>query len=270
MLRRGLREHLPRLSANAVKVYVYLLLRVEWKGADRGTCRATTRALSEELGMRRESMLSAIKELEGLSPKPFIEVERASNRHGLTTYRVLRFDRFTIPKSVPVEPHSTGPTSAPLEPRSTGPESGPLPISTGPEFGPLPGPLDIPKQLHINGLETPKKLNKKYTVKSVEFRPAKNGSYPGWFERFWASYPSRKGAKKPAFKQASKVVVSDDDIELAGQYLAIRVSHIERMKARGAFAESLPHVQRYFSKGLWNQEPEVAAQNSDGFKRSWE
>ena len=60
------------------------------------------------------------------------------------------------------------------------------------------------------------------------------------------------------------------DAELALRYLAIRARHIERMKARGAFVENLPHVERYFSRGFWNQEPEIAAQDGDGFKRSWE
>lgn len=121
-LRRRLLEHLPRLSPNAVKLYVYLLLKVKATGVDRGVYRAATRAMSEDLAMRRESMLGAIRELESLSPKPFIEVRRAPNQHGLTEYRVARFSP------------------------SAGPESGPLePCSAGPDSGPAAGPADLPK-----------------------------------------------------------------------------------------------------------------------------
>lgn len=97
-------------------------------------------------------------------------------------------------------------------------------------------------------------------------------TYPSWFEKFWSSYPSRKGSKQAALSKAAKVVVSDGDAELALRYLAIRASHIESMKARGAFVENLPHAERYFSKGLWSQEPEpeTTAQDGDGFRRSWE
>ena len=250
-LRRGLVEHLPRLSANGVKIYIYLLLKVRSVGVDQGVYRTTTRQLAEDLDMNRRAVLNALGELEDLAPKPFIEIERASNQHKLTAYRVLRFDL------------NAGAESAPAQSRPAGLESAPAPT-------PAPTPADQPKQLAINGFETPKTEENKNTVKSAEFRPAKNGSYPGWFERFWASYPSRKGAKKPAFKQAAKVIKSAADVELAGRYLAIRARHIESMKARGSFIENLPHAERYFSRGLWNQEPEVAVQVGDDFKRSWE
>ena len=188
-----------------------------------------------------------------MSPKPFIEIERARNQHGLTAYRVLRFSSHAGAESVPAESRSAGAESVPA----------PTPAAT---------PADQPKHLEINGLATPDTEETYKNSAGAKFRPVKNGSYPTWFESLWASYPSRKGAKKPAFRQAAKVVVSDADRELARRYLAIRASQIKRFKARGAFVESLPHVQRYFSTGLWSQEPEpeIAAQDGDGFKRSWE
>ena len=250
-VRRGLLEHLPRLSTSAAKLYLFLLLKVKATGVDQGVYRNSTRVISEDLRMRRESLLRTIRELESLRPKPFLEVKRASNRHGLTEYRVLRFDP------------GTGPETRPLDTCSTGPESGPLP-------GPLGGPLDQSKQLAINGLVAPDTEETYKNSADVKFRPAKNGSYPAWFEDLWGAYPSRKGARKPAFKQAAKVIKSDGDLALASRYLAVRAGHIEQMEARGAFVENLPHVERYFSRGLWNQEPEIAAQDGDGFKRSWE
>ncbi len=53
-------------------------------------------------------------------------------------------------------------------------------------------------------------------------------------------------------------------------YLDVRASHIASLKTSGKFVENLPHVERYFSKGLWNEPPEVQPQNGDGFKRAWE
>ena len=76
-LRRGLLEHLVRLSANAAKLYLFLLMQVEPFGVDKGVYRVTTRAMSEDLNMNRRAVLNALGELENLSPKPFIEIERA-------------------------------------------------------------------------------------------------------------------------------------------------------------------------------------------------
>jgi hypothetical protein len=94
--------------------------------------------------------------------------------------------------------------------------------------------------------------------------------YPSWFEKFWSRYPSSKGSKKSAFEKARKVLRCHTDVDLALSYLSIRAKHIAAMKANGKFVESLPHVERYFSRGLWNQEPESPADDGDEIRMAWQ
>ncbi len=128
----------------------------------------------------------------------------------------------------------------------------------------------LSKQPSINGLESPKTEETEENPKVTVFRGKPEVVYPEWFERFWRLYPSGKGPKQTAFEKARKLVASETDIERALRYLDIRQTHIKRMKAKGAFVESLPYVQRYFSTGLWNQEPEVPADNGDAIRMSWQ
>ncbi len=112
-LRRGLVEHLPRMTPNAVKVYLFLLLKAKATGVEQGVFRATTRAMSEESGMNRIAMMRAIRELESMEPKPFIAVKRSTNQHAMTEYKILRF---------------AGSESRPAKDDSAGMESVPSPI----------------------------------------------------------------------------------------------------------------------------------------------
>ncbi len=232
------------MTANAVKLYVYLLLKAKSIGVDQGVHRATTRAMSEESGINRIAMMRAIRELESMEPKPFIAVKRSTNQHAMTEYKILRF---------------AGSESRPAKDDFAGTESVPAPI-----------PADQPKQLPINGLASPKTLKTEENTNCASFRRSFDDSYPNWFERFWSLYPSTKGSKQTAFEKAAKVVTSDNDIELALRYLDIRQTHIKRMKAKEAFVESLPYVERYFSKGIWNQEPEIPATDGDGIRMAWQ
>ena len=101
-------------------------------------------------------------------------------------------------------------------------------------------------------------------------RRSSNGAYPSWFEEFWSRYPSSKGSKKAAFEKACKALKSDKDIRLAMDYLNVRAAHIAALKTSGKFVENLPHVERYFSKGLWNERLEIQPEKGDGFRRAWE
>ena len=246
-LRRGLLEHLPRMTPNAVKLYVYLLLKVRGTGVDKGLYRSTSRAMAGELAMNRLAVMSATRELESMKPKAFIKVKRSTNQHSLTEYRILRF---------------AGSELTPAE-AGGGTEDEPAPV-------PAAIPADPPKQIVINGLAAPKTYKTEENSREALFRRGSDGSYPAWFERFWGSYPSTKGAKKTAFEKVRKVVKCDRDIELALEYLGIRAQHIAAMKANGKFVESLPHVERYFSRGLWNQEPESPADNGDEIRMAWQ
>ena len=76
---------------------------------------------------------------------------------------------------------------------------------------------------------------------------------PDWFEDFWRAYPSTKGSKKSAFAKAKKALRSESDIAEAQLLLNRKAKHIRSMRARGEWVANLPHVERYFSKGLWSQ-----------------
>ena len=242
-LRRGLLEHLPRMTANAGTVYVFLLMKAKATGVDRGVYRATSRSMSEELGMNRIVMMRAIKELEHMKPKAFIKVKRSTNQHAVTEYRTLRF---------------------------AGSELIPAEADAGTEDEPAPIPADPPKQIVINGLAAPKTYKTEENSREALFRRGSDDSYPAWFERLWDMYPSRKGLKQAGFKEAGKALKSGSDIELALRNLTTLAEHMSRMRAKGAFVESLPHVKRFFSTGLWHQEPEIPADNGDDMKMAWQ
>lgn len=247
-LRRGLLEHLPRMTPNAAKLYLFLLLKAKAVGVDQGVYRTTSRRIEDDLAMGRESIIRATRELENMTPKPFIEVKRSRSRHSLTEYKILRF---------------TGAESQPVNSDSTGTEC--LPVSR-----PVSRPVNHPKQLAINGLASPNTEETYKNTNGAEFQQGSEGSYPDWFARFWSLYPSVKGAKKAAFEKAMKAVKTPGDIELALDYLGIRAKHHAAMRASGAWVGALPHVERYFGKGLWSQEPEIPADGENNFRRSWE
>lgn len=150
-IRRGLLEHLPSLPSNDLKVYLYVHLRARATGVDKGVFRATIRTICEDLGMRAEAVVSAIRRLETKQPKPFLQVDRARNRHGMTTYRILRFD-----------PDASVPETETLEPTVS--ESETLDVPTVPDSVALPGTLggtlDEPKQRAINGFDSSNKEKK--------------------------------------------------------------------------------------------------------------
>ena len=80
----------------------------------------------------------------------------------------------------------------------------------------------------------------------------RRNSYPDWFEEFWKAYPSNRGSKKVGLAQAKKVIKSESDIREAIAILNRKTEHIRRMQAAEKWVASLPHVERYFSKGLWD------------------
>ena len=101
--------------------------------------------------------------------------------------------------------------------------------------------------------QTKKTLNKKHTVEQKTLDGSRRISYPSWFEEFWKAYPSNRGSKKAGLAQAKKVVKSDSDTREAIDILNRKAEHIRQMQAAGKWVASLPHVERYFRKGLWEQ-----------------
>lgn len=88
-LRRGLCEHLPAMSGNALKLYVWLLFKARWTGAQKGSVDATFEDIATSLGFSQKTLQRMIEELE---QKPFIRVQRAANQHELTHIEILKYD----------------------------------------------------------------------------------------------------------------------------------------------------------------------------------
>jgi len=88
-IRRGLLEHLPEMSSNAVKLYVWLQLKAFWSGAKRGWVETSFENMERGVRWNRKMLQRTIEELEA---RPYIEVETAANQHELTRVKILRFD----------------------------------------------------------------------------------------------------------------------------------------------------------------------------------
>ena len=101
--------------------------------------------------------------------------------------------------------------------------------------------------------ETKKTNTKEHTVEQKPLDGSRQGSYPRWFEKFWKAYPSNRGSKKAGFAQAKKTLRSESDIRTTLDILNRKADHIRRMQAAGKWVASLPHVERYFRKALWEQ-----------------
>lgn len=86
-LSRGWRDHLRKLSGNAVKLYNWLLIKAKFSGPDKGKIAASFREIGMELGVHFQAVHKAAKELR---PK-YITWEAAKNQHGVTIFTVQRY-----------------------------------------------------------------------------------------------------------------------------------------------------------------------------------
>jgi hypothetical protein len=89
-IRRGILEHWSTLSGNAAKLYIWFHLTAFWQDQKRGLVEASFDDMARGNGWSLKVLRRAIEELEA---KPFIEVERAPNQHGLTRVKILKYDR---------------------------------------------------------------------------------------------------------------------------------------------------------------------------------
>ncbi len=105
-LRRGLLPHLGRMSSNATKLYVWLLLSADWrKGPMRGSVVASFADIGRDLRVSSKTLQRAVEELE-TREKPFISVERAANQYELTQIRIFRYDSCDDTSGVDKSDHS--------------------------------------------------------------------------------------------------------------------------------------------------------------------
>jgi hypothetical protein len=88
MLRRGFREHLPGMSGNAVKLYVWLHLSASFSGPMRGYGVASYEDIARSLRWNQKALQRALTEMECR----YIEIQRAANQHELTTIRIIKYD----------------------------------------------------------------------------------------------------------------------------------------------------------------------------------
>jgi hypothetical protein len=84
---RGLREHLSKMSGNAVKLYLELLLSAVFIGPRKGQVALSFAELALNLKMHKQTVHRAAREL---TPY-FIDWEPAKNQHGVTVFTVQRY-----------------------------------------------------------------------------------------------------------------------------------------------------------------------------------
>ncbi len=87
-LSRGLDEHLAKMSGNAVKVFMHLLMSAMHAGPNRATYATTLNAMAVHLGMSYETLRRAVIEL---TSGGYIEQTPAKNQHQTTVFRILQY-----------------------------------------------------------------------------------------------------------------------------------------------------------------------------------
>lgn len=102
-LSMGFLEHLPIISDNALKVYIYILMTAKMEGKDKGKAFSTIRELANALDKGLHQTYDAVDELRG----KYIEYHGAKNQWGLGYFLVLKYK--DIPEvAVPVGTADSG------------------------------------------------------------------------------------------------------------------------------------------------------------------
>ena len=111
-LSRGLREHLAKLSGNATKLYVLLLIDAKFAEPDKGKVAASFKDLAVALGIHKSSVVRAAREL-----RPhYIRWQSAANQYGVTIFTVQRYKVVADFAGAPAhQQKSASTTSAPAE-----------------------------------------------------------------------------------------------------------------------------------------------------------
>ena len=89
-LRRGLLAHLPDMSSNAVKLYLWLHFKAHWKpGPKRGWVEASYEDIMGSLAWTKSMVRRTVEEL---TQRGYIEVITAANQHQVTRIKILKYD----------------------------------------------------------------------------------------------------------------------------------------------------------------------------------
>ena len=88
-IRRGLLPHLPWMTSNATKLYLWLHLRAYWQGPKRGTVETTFDDIARALDWKFKMVQRTLDELLHGS---YITLQRASNQYELTQIVIEKYD----------------------------------------------------------------------------------------------------------------------------------------------------------------------------------
>lgn len=88
-IRRGLREHLGRMSSDAVKFYLWLHLVAYWTGKKRGTVETNYAEIVRELHWSETRVKRAFAELRD----SYIKLTNRGNQYRCSTIRILKYNK---------------------------------------------------------------------------------------------------------------------------------------------------------------------------------
>jgi hypothetical protein len=88
-IRRGLREHLGRMSSDAVKFYLWLHLVASWAGKKRGTVETNYTQIAKELHWPETRVKRAFAELR----HRYIKLTYRGNQYRCSTIRILKYKK---------------------------------------------------------------------------------------------------------------------------------------------------------------------------------
>jgi hypothetical protein len=151
MLRRGFREHLPGMSGNAVKLYVWLHLSAHFSGPKRGCVEASYEDIARSLRWNQKTLQRALTEME----LRYIEIQRAANQYELTTIRIIKYD---LEGSAPAVDKS-------VQSKSPAVDAG---VDSGVD-------KSVQSDVHSNGPNSENRKELQPTKNAVEVKTEKNG-----------------------------------------------------------------------------------------------
>jgi hypothetical protein len=100
-IRRGLREHLGRMSSDAVKFYLWLHLVACWTGKKRGTVETNYAEIVKELHWSETRVKRAFAELRDR----YIKFTNRGNQYRCSTIRILKYKKKS-PRAQATNPQS--------------------------------------------------------------------------------------------------------------------------------------------------------------------
>jgi len=88
--RRGVREHIARMSSNAAKLFGWLLVAADWKGDRRGMYESNYTDIAQELRWNLRMLRRTINELRDGG---YVAIVGAANQYENTLIRILKYDQ---------------------------------------------------------------------------------------------------------------------------------------------------------------------------------